>query len=255
MMMERALQSNNHFPFPFQVGGNLDELLQDIESMADEVAHVDLSGGADEGMPTDRTDYCPNAHILPNSPNPDHHHHPLHKTFRSELNLVLIAPVDVRYKRLVPVSPRLEYGGCSSDLTPPPNLPEPMSLLPATLPYLDFKSNTAIITTPKAAMANRSAAAATAAENGGGPGVAMATTTVTPAVSKPISSATAVRKKLFGKRNKEPVINEPEHDRKAAVVPLKITIPSPTMTSADATATICGDNDKVNGQVLQHKVS
>lgn len=91
-------------------------------------------------------------------------------------------------------------------------------------------------------------------ENGTGPGGAA--TTVTAVVSKPISSATAVRKKLFGKKNKEPVINEPEHDRKAAVVPLKLTIPLPaTMTSADA-FTISGDNDKVNGQQqVQHKVS
>lgn len=241
----------------------MDELLQDIESMADEVSHMDLSGAHEEGRPmrTYRSDYD-NGHS--NVPLPNSHSNPdLHKTFRSELNLVLIAPnpmpvittprppVDVGYNRLMPVSPNAIGAYSSSDhhLTPPPNLPEPMSLLPATLPYLDFKSNTAVITTPKAAMANRSAALM---ENGTGPGGAA--TTVTAVVSKPISSATAVRKKLFGKKNKEPVINEPEHDRKAAVVPLKLTIPLPaTMTSADA-STISGDNDKVNSRV-QHKVS
>lgn len=211
--------------------------------MAEEVAHLDLNGAHGEGRPTRTRDYYSNDH-LPNS-NPPPPHPVLEKTFRSELNLVLIAPasspsstVDGGSNRLVPVSPR-ELGACSSDLTPPPNLPEPMNLLPATLPYLDFKSNTAVITTPKAAMANRSALA----ENSAG---AAAPTTVTSVVSKPISSATAVRKKLFGKKNKEPVINEP-------VVPLKLTIP-PTLLPVvgDHPSTIA--DDKVNEQ--QHsKVS
>lgn len=203
----------------FQVGGNLDELLQEIEGMAEDVAQIDLNspssaheGRPDRGAPLNCCSYSP-------SSNPA-----LHKTFRSELNLLLIRPsdpsVDSGGKRLLtapPVHNSATVGQSSSDLTPPPNLPEPMNLLPATLPYLDFKSNTAVITTPQAALANRRA------ENGGATPTLPALTTVTSVVSKPISSATAVRKKLFGKKNKEPIINEPECDD---AVPLKITIPA-----------------------------
>lgn len=206
-----------------QVGGNLDELLQEIEGLAEDVAQIDLSSpsSAHEGR-TDRGAHLNCSSYSPSS-NPA-----LHKTFRSELNLLLIVPsettttaaVDGGCNRLLPpVHNTTTVGQSSSDLTPPPNLPEPMSLLPATLPYLDFKSNTAVITTPQAALANRRA------ENGGTTPTP-ALTTVTSVVSKPISSAAAVRKKLFGKKNKDPIINEPEYDENAPVVPLKITIPA-----------------------------
>lgn len=227
--------------------------------MADEVAHIDLNcaeEGAQEGRPTQTIDHHRSS-VLPNS----NTHPVLQKTFRSELNLVFIAHPSPIGPVLVPhtaaaaaavgisrLTPADELGGCSSDLTPPPNLPEPMNLLPATLPYLDFKSNTAIITTPKAAMANRSNPPA---DNGAGGGAAAAATTVTSVVSKPICSATAVRKKLFGKKNKEAVINEPERDWKAPVVPLKLTIPS-VATGADLKA--MSTDDRVYEPPVDSKV-
>lgn len=205
--------------------------------MADEVADINLNcvvdGHEEEGEPT-QTNFTSNF--------PQNFNTPLmEKKFRSELNLVLIAPKSLPLvdgsNRLVPGPPQ-----SSSDLTPPPNLPEPMSLLPATLPYLDFRSNTAVITTPKAAVANRSAAAQVQNEK------AVAATAVTSAVSKPICSATAVRKKLFGKKNKDTVIDEPEHDWRAPVIPLKITIPS--MMTGSKTIT----DDRASGPHAQAKV-
>lgn len=242
--------------------------------MADEVAHISLDGSGVEGR---LNHYYSSSSSCFRDHHQHHHQHHLHnvppphlpnsnptpcssvleKTFRSELNLVLIAnsaaqvdagqPTTTHRHLVLPVS----VSSTATDLTPPPNLPEPMSLLPATLPYLDFRSNTAVITTPKAALANHRSVAMEK-NGGGGTGCAGSTgfpaaaaTTVTSVASKPISSATAVRKKLFGKRNKEPIINEPAH---APVVPLRLSIPSlPLLETATTTTTV--DDDKANEQV------
>lgn len=196
--------------------------MQDIESMTDDVTHLELSyeGGVHEGrQPPCLYENCRIPNALPPLSSPSTSAADgggeLTKTFRSEINLLVLAPpTGDGVHRLVVASSDPLSATTLSDLTPPPNLPEPMSLLPATLPYLDFKSNTAVITTPKAAVANRESGPVAS-------GGAQATTTVTAVVSKPISSAQAVRRKLFGKKNKEPVVCEPDH----GVVPLKITIP------------------------------
>ena len=223
--------------------------------MAEEVSHLDLNGMAHEGGAEGRPLNVPlamHSNNPPTAPAPTLPPPPLDAggaavstataiatTFRSELNLVLIAPALLPTGEEVAASSSGGGSGAFSELTPPPNLPEPMHLLPATLPYLDYKSNTAVITTPQAALANRSAVTAAAAGVGALPVVAG----VTSVASKPISSSAAVRKKLFGRtKNKDPVINESE--KVVAVLPLKLTIPPPA-TSAVGQGDV---DDKLNEQ-------
>lgn len=108
----------------FQRGGNLDDLLQDIELLSTDIqqmqkqnqqyhSHLSLSRltTSNDTIPK------PKSNLLQNKP------------FRSEMNLML--SFDGDQPKITPIVP--------SQDSPPPTMPNPMNLLPSTLPYIGFK--------------------------------------------------------------------------------------------------------------------
>lgn len=108
----------------FQRGGNLDDLLQDIELLSSDIqqmqkqnqqyhSHLSLNR-----LPTSNaTIPKPKSNLLQNKP------------FRSEMNLML--SFDGDQPKITPL--------VSAQDSPPPKVPNPMNLLPPTLPYIGFK--------------------------------------------------------------------------------------------------------------------
>lgn len=106
----------------FQIGGNLEDLLQDIELLSTDIqqmqkhnqqyhSHLSLNR-----LPTSN-DTIPKPNLLQNKP------------FRSEMNLML--SFDGDQPKITPLF--------STQDSPPPTIPNPMHLLPPTLPYIGFK--------------------------------------------------------------------------------------------------------------------
>lgn len=108
----------------FQRGGNLDDLLQDIELLSSDIqqmqkqnqqyhSHLSLNR-----LPTSNDNIPkPKSNLLQNKP------------FRSEMNLML--SFDGDQPKITPLP--------SAQDSPPPKMPNPMNLLPPTLPYIGFK--------------------------------------------------------------------------------------------------------------------
>ncbi|KAG4075822.1 hypothetical protein HA402_003648 [Bradysia odoriphaga] len=126
--VQKASKSNGACsPGVFQRGGNLEDLLQDIELLSSDIqqmqkqnqqyhSHLSLNR-----LPTSNdTIPKPKSNLLQN------------KAFRSEMNLMLSFEGD---------QPKITPLASTTQDSPPPTLPNPMILLPPTLPYTGFEED------------------------------------------------------------------------------------------------------------------